>query len=177
MPLPPFELVYDEHRDEIYGFMRKRLREADAADAFQETFLRALRSYPGLAHGRELRAWLYTIARSVIADGARRASARPPEVLVDDPSRVPLGARERTSDVLDPSANLTGLAGLDALAERLPPTERAAVVLRYRFDLSYDEIGVALEASPDAARQAASSGVRRLRRELVDPSTETEERS
>jgi DNA-directed RNA polymerase specialized sigma24 family protein len=45
----------------------------------------------------------------------------------------------------------------------LPPKERAAVVLRYGFDLPYDEIAAALGSSEDAARQATSSGVRRLR--------------
>jgi DNA-directed RNA polymerase specialized sigma24 family protein len=46
----------------------------------------------------------------------------------------------------------------------LPQKERTAVFLRYGYDLSYDDIGAALGSSPEAARQAASSGVRRLRR-------------
>jgi DNA-directed RNA polymerase specialized sigma24 family protein len=49
------------------------------------------------------------------------------------------------------------------LTKSLPPKERAAVVLRYGYDLSYPEIGAALGSSAEAARQAASSGVRRLR--------------
>jgi DNA-directed RNA polymerase specialized sigma24 family protein len=53
---------------------------------------------------------------------------------------------------------------LAELTDGLPPTERAAVVLRYGYDLSYDQIAAALRSSPDAARQAASTGVRRLRR-------------
>jgi len=60
----------------------------------------------------------------------------------------------------------TGLpphAELGPLTDDLPPKERAAVVLRYGFDLPYDEIAAALGSSEDAARQAASSGVRRLR--------------
>ena len=55
-------------------------------------------------------------------------------------------------------------AELEHLADQLPPTERAAVVLRYGYDLSYDDIGAALGSSAEAARAAASSGVRRLRR-------------
>ena len=47
-----------------------------------------------------------------------------------------------------------------AFTDELPPKERAAVVLRYGFDLPYDEIAAALGSSEDAARQAASSGVR-----------------
>ena len=38
-------------------------------------------------------------------------------------------------------------------------------MLRYAYDLSYDDIAVALDSTPEAARQAASSGVRRLRAE------------
>ena len=53
---------------------------------------------------------------------------------------------------------------LRRLTAGLPEKERAAVFLRYGYDLSYEDIGTALGSSPDAARQAASSGVRRLRR-------------
>ena len=55
---------------------------------------------------------------------------------------------------------------LEHLTGDLPPTERAAVVLRYGYDLPYAEIGAALGSSEEAARAAASSGVRRLRRNL-----------
>ena len=54
---------------------------------------------------------------------------------------------------------------LGELTDGLPPKERAAVVLRYGYDLTYDQIAAALDSSPDAARQAASTGVRRLRKE------------
>jgi RNA polymerase sigma factor (sigma-70 family) len=53
---------------------------------------------------------------------------------------------------------------LRRLTADLPQKERAAVFLRYGYDLSYEEIGDALGSSSEAARQAASSGVRRLRR-------------
>src|SRR6478609_3879481 len=54
---------------------------------------------------------------------------------------------------------------LAALTDDLPPKERAAVVLRYGYDLDYDTIGAALGSNEEAARQAASAGVRRLRKE------------
>ena len=55
-------------------------------------------------------------------------------------------------------------AELAELTGELPPKERAAVVLRYGYDLDYAQIAAALGSSSDAARQAASSGVRRLRK-------------
>jgi DNA-directed RNA polymerase specialized sigma24 family protein len=57
-------------------------------------------------------------------------------------------------------------AQLEHLTGDLPPKERAAVVLRYGYDLPYAAIGQALGSSEEAARAAASSGVRRLRRSL-----------
>ncbi len=38
------------------------------------------------------------------------------------------------------------------------------MVLRYGYDLPYSDIAAALGSSEDAARQATSSGVRRLRK-------------
>ena len=57
-----------------------------------------------------------------------------------------------------------GFREIEHLTDGLPPTERAAVVLRYAYDLPYGDIAAALGSSEDAARAAASSGVRRLRR-------------
>ena len=70
-------------------------------------------------------------------------------------------ARERRDGELRRPAYLE----LEHLTDGLPPTERAAVVLRYGYDLPYGEIAEALGSSEEAARAAASSGVRRLRRE------------
>ena len=61
-------------------------------------------------------------------------------------------------------ASLPAFVQVDDIAKGLPPAQRAAVVLRYGYDLGYAEIGAALGSSPDAARQAASSGVRKLRK-------------
>ena len=65
-----------------------------------------------------------------------------------------------------PEAAPPAFEELEPLTETLPPKERAAVVLRYGYDLSYTAIADALGSSEDAARAAASSGVRRLRRNL-----------
>ena len=146
-PIPPFERFYLEQRDVVLGFLRRRLGANAAEDAFQETFLRALRAYPRLEHGEHLRAWVLTIAARLVIDTGPRARSLAdelPELPVEDGRPV--------------------YAQLEHLADALPPTERAAVVLRYGYDLDYTDIGAALGSSPEAARQAASAGVRRLRR-------------
>jgi RNA polymerase sigma factor (sigma-70 family) len=147
--VPPFEAFYVEHRDGVFGFLVRRLGPERAEDAFQETFLRALRGYETLAHASNLRAWIFTIAARVVVDEYRRA--RPESRQAETP--------------VEPSR--PAYAELEHLADGLPPKERAAVVLRYGYDLEYAEIATALGSSEEAARQAASSGVRRLRRQGV----------
>ena len=146
MAVPPFESFYVEHRDVVLGFLRRRLGAQAAEDVFQETFLRALRAYDRLDHGEHLRSWVLTIAARLVIDTGRRAkplAQELPELSVED--------------------GRPAYAQIEHLADGLPPTERAAVVLRYAYDLAYDDIALALDSTPEAARQAASSGVRRLR--------------
>jgi RNA polymerase sigma factor (sigma-70 family) len=147
--IPPFERFYEAHSREVLGLLRRRLGRERADDAFQETFLRALRAYDRLQHGEHLRAWVLTIASRVAIDTHRRtpAATELPELPHED-------VRPAYED-------------LGELTDGLPPKERAAVVLRYGYDLTYDQIAAALDSSPDAARQAASAGVRRLRKETT----------
>src|SRR3954464_2046766 len=86
--IPPFESFYVEHRDAVFGFLARRLGRPAAEDAFQETFLRALRAYARLEHGRHLRAWIFTIAAPVAIDAAQRKRATG--------SRSPRSRRSRT---------------------------------------------------------------------------------
>jgi DNA-directed RNA polymerase specialized sigma24 family protein len=97
-----------------------------------------------------LRAWVFTIAMRVVIDAHRRAG--------------------ESTEELPEVPHLDGRPAYEELAfltDSLPPKERAAVVLRFGYDLDYEQIASALDSSPDAARQAASAGVRRLRRRVT----------
>ena len=146
--IPPFEQFYDEHRTEVLRYLRGRVGADRAEDAFQETFLRALAAYRRLEHGEHLRAWVLTIAHNVAVDTHRRTKP--------------------TGELVETGANdaRPAYAELADMTDGLGPKERAAVVLRYGYDLSYEQIARALDSSPDAARQATSTGVRRLRRRI-----------
>src|SRR4029079_661583 len=69
--IPPFEVFYADHAGEGLSLLRRRVGRDRADDAFQETFLRALRAYARLEHGEHLRAWVLTIATNAIVDEAR----------------------------------------------------------------------------------------------------------
>ena len=148
--VPPFERFYAQHAGEVLGYLRRLLGQR-AEDAWQETFLRALRAYDRLEHGRQLRAWVFTIATNVAMDELR---SRKKWAFAEEVDAEPVEVGRPV------------YAELEHLTGDLPPKERAAVVLRYGYDLPYEEIGAALGSSEEAARAAASSGVRRLRRSL-----------
>jgi RNA polymerase sigma factor (sigma-70 family) len=145
--VPPFERFYETYKGEVLAFLRRRAGRDRADDLFQETFLRALRAYARLEHGEHLRAWVLTIAANAVVDAARR----------ERPS-LELAVDAAGEDARPPFEELA------PLTDGLPPKERAAVVLRYGYDLDYDAIGAALGSNEQAARQAASAGVRRLRK-------------
>lgn len=126
-------------------------REA-AEDCFQETFLAALRAYPGLREAGNLRGWLITIAHRKAIDHHRARGRRPLPVAE---------VAEQASWDPEPSEGIWALVGA------LPPKQRAAVTLRYASDLPHAEIAAALGCSPEAARRSLHEGIKRLREELA----------
>lgn len=123
-----------------------------AEDCFQETFLAALRAYPKLKDGGNLRGWLITIAHHKAIDHHRARGRRP----------VPVAEVVEVA-VEDPLPD----DGVWVAVGALPPKQRAAVTLRYASDLPHAEIAAALGCSPEAARRSLHEGIKRLRRELA----------
>src|SRR3954453_7227799 len=77
MPLPPFQAALDEHRDAVARFLVASVGRQEADDCLQETLLSALRAYPRLRPGSNVRAWLLTIARNKAMDSPRARRRQP----------------------------------------------------------------------------------------------------
>jgi RNA polymerase sigma factor (sigma-70 family) len=155
--LPPFQRFLDAHRDDVLRFLVASLGRHDADDAFQETFLSALRAYPRLRADSNLRGWVLTIAHRKALD-IHRARGRNPVPVAEIHDRPVDGAR-------------TAADGPDDNWERvraLPPRQREVLTLRYGADLTHAEIAHALGCSEEAARRAAADGLKTLRKELTD---------
>jgi RNA polymerase sigma factor (sigma-70 family) len=150
--LPPFQSLIDEHAGDVMAVLRGAVGRAGADDCFQETFLAALRAYPDLNDGRNLRGWLITIAHRKAIDHHRADGRRPlPVAEVDE---VPASDPEPGGEIW-------------AVVAALPPKQRAAVTLRYASDLPHDEIAAALGCTAEAARRSLHEGLKRLRKELA----------
>ena len=75
--LPPFQTLIDEHAGDVMAVCRGAVGRGDADDCFQETFISALRAYPKLKDGGNLRGWLITIAHRKAIDHHRARGRRP----------------------------------------------------------------------------------------------------
>lgn len=148
----PFEHVVEEHGRVVMRVCRAVLGPADAEDAWSETFLAALRAYPRLDPGANVEAWLVTIAHRKAVDVIRaRARAAVPV------AEVP----ERASALGNPGGE--DLELWQAVAA-LPERQRMAVAYHHLAGLPHAEVAELIGGTPDAARKAASDGVRSLRR-------------
>ena len=75
--LPPFQTLLDDYATDVMGVLRGAVGRTDAEDCFQETFLAALRAYPKLDNGENLRGWLLTIAHRKAIDHHRVNGRKP----------------------------------------------------------------------------------------------------
>jgi RNA polymerase sigma factor (sigma-70 family) len=155
--LPPFQVLIDDHAPELHRFLVASIGPDLAEDCLQETLISALRAYPRLRHGRNLRAWLYTIAHNKATDAVRRAMRRPVSVALDGLSPA-VEPRQAAHEPVDD--------GLWLQVRALPGKQRAAVVHRFVMDLDYRSIGELMGTSEEAARQNVSAGLKRLRKGL-----------
>lgn len=155
--LPPFQELLDRHRVDVHRFLVASLGGDEADDCLQETLIAALRAYPRVRDGSNLRGWLFTIAhrKAIDAHRARRRRAIP----VEDPPDP--GDR----DAAPPSLN--GDADLWRAVRELPPKQQAAVLHRYVNDLPYVDIGAVMGCSEDAARRSVHEGLKKLRKAWV----------
>jgi RNA polymerase sigma factor (sigma-70 family) len=149
-----FETLLDRHGAVVMRYLVARLGPDAAEDAFQESMLSALRSYPQLREPGAARAWLLRIAERAAHDSGRDRARRPVPVEAVPEQAVP------------PPPDLTDVW---SVVGRLPPKQRTALALRFAADLAYREIADVMETSSDAARRNVHEGLKALREQGIDP--------
>ncbi len=151
------------HEREIMRYLlRVSGNGADAADLFQETWLRAYRAYPRLEPESEVRPWLYAIAvnlcRNRARDGVRRA-----RVIVAQEEKNP--AVDRMIKGHRGFSENEGYAAvrLRELIASLPPKQREALQFRYFAGMDFADIAAAMECSEQSARANVSQAIRKIK--------------
>ena len=144
------ELV-NMHQHAVYNLAYRMLGErGEAEDAAQETFLRAYAHLSRYDSDRPFRTWLLSIASNHCIDRLRKRRLTWLSLEEPLPPHPALNSHEAEPEDAVIS-NERGALIQEMLAE-LPPDYRAAVVLRYWYDMSYMEIADVLETTESAVK-------------------------
>jgi RNA polymerase sigma-70 factor (ECF subfamily) len=161
-----FSQLVETHQGPVFNLCYRMLGDATMAeDAAQETFLRAYQGMAGYELGRSLANWLLAIASHYCIDQLRRrrfltfpldlvAAHRRADDGVSEPE-VALDTRERERNVHE-------------LLRQLRPLDRAVTIMRYWYDLSYEEIAEALSLSVSAVKSRLHRARRQLARRWIE---------
>ena len=164
-----FGLIYDRYLDTVFRFIYFRVGNRPLAeDLTADTFLRALKRIGSFTwQGRDLGAWLVTIARNLVADhfksGRYRLELTTGDVLdADQADRGPEGSPEAA--VVD---HITNVALLGAV-KQLNPEQQECIVLRFLHGFSVAETAHAMGKNEGAIKALQYRAVRALHRLLPD---------
>lgn len=147
-----FAQLVEIYQTPVHNLCYRLLGNAhDAQDAAQEAFLRA---YSGLASynpARPFKTWLFSIAHHHCIDRLRRQ--RPAWFSLDDEPAMDTASWHSAAPTPEECAvRREREVEIQALLRHLPPKDRGAVIMRYWYDLSYEEIAEATATTVSAVK-------------------------
>jgi RNA polymerase sigma factor (sigma-70 family) len=158
------ERLFSEHHASLLAFFGRRVRaKSEAADLAQEVYLRMLRVGDAEAI-RNPEGYLFTVASNLAKEHAvlerRRTGGTDLDEAQGDASLQVLPAYEKELDGAQRSSRL------HTVLAQLSPKCRAAVVLQYAQDLTYQEIALRLNVSPHMVKKYLAQALMHCRRRM-----------
>jgi RNA polymerase sigma-70 factor (ECF subfamily) len=177
--LDAFSALVARHEKPLWNFIRRFVADGAAAeDLLQESLLRVVRGAAEWQPSAKFSTWLYTIARNLCTDHARRMSHRKAASL--DASAAPAGGMD--GDGSGPR-RIEGVAGVDrggevamqnreiatrieAAVAALPVEQREVFLMREVMDMPFADIAAAVGASEPTVKSRMRYALTRLRQAL-----------
>lgn len=137
-----YETLFDRYRRQLYAAIVSRCcDEQGAGDIIQETYVKAYFNLPRYNTNYTFGQWVYTIARNLFIDYARRKRSAGSTISIDN---ITAGERINPAcDMPNPEERIISRQRsrlLDNLMEELPPHYRTMIELRFIREYSYEEI-------------------------------------
>jgi RNA polymerase sigma-70 factor (ECF subfamily) len=156
-----FDVIVSRHQRHVYQLCYRFVgNHEDAADLSQDVFVRAFKGLGKFKGDAALGTWLYRVGVNVCLN--RVSSKRPFIEGIDGLEPVD----ERSEDSFDRVARAERAIALRRAIRKLPPKQRAAVVLRIYQDLSHEQIARVLGSSVGAVKANFFHALGNLRRVL-----------
>jgi RNA polymerase sigma-70 factor (ECF subfamily) len=156
-----FSRLVEAYQKPVYNLCYRMLGNArDAEDAAQETFIRAYKAIRRYDTARRFSTWLLTIASNYCIDQHRRRKLPTFSYDALETPNLPSKGKGMESMLMQGEYE-------DEVAEllnQLNPKDRSAIILRYWYEYSYDEIATSLELSVSAVK----SRLHRARKDLAE---------
>ncbi len=157
-----FKRLVERYQSRLFNFLYRYLRDRETAeDLTQEVFLKVYQAAPRFEPRAKVRTWVFTIAYNLAVNELRRHRRRRLLGLLvrEDRGATAIEASE-AGDHLELEETMTAALGL------LPHNQRAALLLRVRDELSYQEIAEVLGVSRASVESLLFRARERLRRLL-----------
>jgi RNA polymerase sigma-70 factor (ECF subfamily) len=173
--LGAFAELVARHEKRLWHFLQRFVHEqATAEDLLQEVFLRMIKSAPEWQPTAKVSTWLYTIARNLCTDHARRAVFRAAASL-DGGGQEDSGARPLMDRIPAEGAGAESAvigreiaARIDTAVAALPLEQREVFLMREVMDMPFAEIAAAVGASEPTVKSRMRYALERLRTALEE---------
>lgn len=165
-----FALIYERYSQAVLSFLYRMLGNVEDVEAIgQEVFLRAFRFAATYRYPQKFSTWLFTIARNLAINNARRKKRSPVRNLTElkldnadqsaDPDFV---AGQATNDAEQREEIARVLRAMDDL----PPDQKEVILLGIFQDMSYAEMEEVTGAKAVTLRSRMFHGLKKLGRML-----------
>lgn len=162
--VPAFEQLYARHRQRLYRFLLRQLRDPAMADEiFQDVWQRVIAARAGWTPEAAFSTWLYRIAHNRLADHWRALHYRP---------SAPADGDERAARIPDPDTPERTLSQfeqrrqLQLALDALPGEQREVLLLRLEQELTLDEIGAITGVGRETVKSRLRYAMDKLRSRL-----------
>ena len=163
-----FTVLVKKYEKQIHAFVRRRVKDYHIAEEItQDTFLKAYEKLGTLRDPNRFSGWLYMIATrcSLTWLGEKRIPMQSLEAM----SEAEVETLFYAQYMAEQTEKLTTEKQREVVAyllQKLPTRERTAVALHYLSEMTCEEIGDFLEASPNTVKSQLHRARKRLKKEV-----------
>jgi len=170
-----FGVIYETYYQRVFTFIRYRVHHTQLAeDLTHDVFMRALLHLDSVEwQGRDIIAWLITVARNIVFDHRKMTARRrtDPAGIHYDEDGAPVtmwagGDADPETPVSDQITERDVYRIMLAAVDRLTGPQRQVIVLRYIEELSVAETGAVMALNAGAVKSLTFRGLRTLARLL-----------
>jgi RNA polymerase sigma-70 factor (ECF subfamily) len=144
-----FERLYHKYKDPLVRFsIGYTFNQAKAEEIVHDTFLKVYRFKKNYDPEKSFRTWLWTICKNTNLDSLDKNPKRKDESLEE----INIEISDAEDSALDKLVNESTKESIAHVIKTLPLSQREALLLWMNDDLSFDEMGIVLQKSPQAVK-------------------------